>query len=320
MDPEAFRSDLDGIPDALDDLADAVAAGDMRWPIVDAPRRLVLTGMGSSYFAAEVCARRMRSAGIDAVAEIASAQLGWPPSPDTTLVAISATGASVETIDAIAPHCPTSRVVALTNRPASELSAQAHATIEMHAGDESGGVACRSFRNTIGALFALEAQLLHNPPPVDALRRAADATAHLLDTIDSWLPEVLDVVDHPDGVWFLAPAERLSSALQGALMVREGPRRRADGCETGDWSHVDVYLTKTLDYRAVVYPGSRYDAAAADWMQQRGSRSVAIGAPFPGASCIVAYPGADDTAVALLTEPLIAELIAASWWVTSARE
>jgi len=315
MDPEAFRSDLDGIPGALDDLADAIAAGNMRWPIDGVPRRLVLTGMGSSYFAADVCARRLRAGGVDAVAEIASAQIGWPPSSDTTVVAISATGASVETLDAIAAHHPTSRVIALTNQPTSELSAQAHATIEMHAGHERGGVACRSFRNTIGALLALEAQLLQTPSPVVTLRRAAEATAHLLATVDSWLPEVLEAVDHPDGVWFLAPAERLSSALQGALMVREGPRRRADGCETGDWSHVDVYLTKTLDYRAVVYVGSRYDAAAAEWMNQRGSRSVAIGGPFPGANCIVSYPGADDTAVAVLVEPLIAELIAASWWV-----
>ena len=38
-------------------------------------------------------------------------------------------------------------------------------------------------------------------------------------------------------------------------MVREGPRRAADGCETGDWNHVDVYLTKTLDYRALMFTG-----------------------------------------------------------------
>lgn len=44
-------------------------------------------------------------------------------------------------------------------------------------------------------------------------------------------------------------------------MIWEGPRRRAESCETGDWGHIDVYLTKTLDYRALVYTGSRYDAA-----------------------------------------------------------
>ena len=50
------------------------------------------------------------------------------------------------------------------------------------------------------------------------------------------------VVDGP--VYTIAPYERLSSALQSALMFREAPRIAADGCETGDWLHVDLYLTK----------------------------------------------------------------------------
>ena len=125
---------------------------------------------------------------------------------------------------------------------------------------------------------------------------------------------MLECADAADGLWLLAPAERISSALQGALMVREGPRRRADGCETGDWSHVDVYLTKTLDYRAIVYTGSRRDGDAARWLEQRGSTSVAVGGIFPGARFQVRYAGDDDARVALLTEPLIAELVACEWW------
>ena len=46
-------------------------------------------------------------------------------------------------------------------------------------------------------------------------------------------------------------------------MLREGPRRAAIASETGEWSHVDVYLTKTLDYRMLLLPGSRYEDAAA---------------------------------------------------------
>ena len=71
-------------------------------------------------------------------------------------------------------------------------------------------------------------------------------------------------------------------------MLREGPRRAADGCETGDWNHVDVYLTKTLDYRALVFTGSRFDADAVQWMRERGSvrRSRGpSGCPAPSTSC-----------------------------------
>ena len=48
-------------------------------------------------------------------------------------------------------------------------------------------------------------------------------------------------------------------------MLREGPRRPAVGCETGDWSHVDVYLTKTTDYRLLVFAGSPWEEQMAEW-------------------------------------------------------
>ncbi len=105
-------------------------------------------------------------------------------------------------------------------------------------------------------------------------------------------------------------------------MVREGPRRAADGCETGDWNHVDVYLTKTLDYRALLFTGSRFDADALKWMTDRRSHVVTVGgepaAAGDGVSASVHYPGDDDPIVALLTEVLVAELLAAHWWLSSA--
>ena len=128
---------------------------------------------------------------------------------------------------------------------------------------------------------------------------------------------VMEVVDGTEGLWLLAPAERIGSALQGALMVREGPRRIADGCETGDWNHVDVYLTKTLDYRALLFTGSRFDADALRWMGERNSHVVAVGDGPEGVSAAVRYPGEDDPIVALLTEIVVAELLAAQWWLAS---
>ncbi len=103
-------------------------------------------------------------------------------------------------------------------------------------------------------------------------------------------------------------------------MFREGPRLAADGCETGDWNHVDVYLTKSLDYRALLFSGSRFDADATQWMRERGSRFVAVGGHLPGAETEVRYPADDDPVVALLTEVLIAELIAADLWLHSERK
>lgn len=60
-------------------------------------------------------------------------------------------------------------------------------------------------------------------------------------------------------------------------MMREVPRRPACASETGDRSHVDVYLSKTLDYRALRYAGD------------------------------------EDDDVALVVETLVGELLAAAW-------
>jgi glucosamine--fructose-6-phosphate aminotransferase (isomerizing) len=312
-DAAGFRADVDRVPETLLELAAALDQ-ERTWPFTEAPRRLLLLGMGSSHYAADVCARRLRSAGIDAVAELSSVVSTWPPSRDLAVVAISAGGTSGETLLALEPHLGTSHVVALTNRVESQMAKRCDEVVPMRAGDEVGGVACRTYRHTIACLFALEAQLLGHPGPAAALRRAAGATYDLLDRKRAWLPALVEALDSPDGLWLLAPAERLASAMQGALMVREGPRRNAAGCETGDWSHVDVYLTKTLDYRAIVYSGSRWAAEAARWMQERSTTTVAVGGPLPGAHCEIHYDGEDDDRVALLTEPLVAELLAAEWW------
>ena len=97
-------------------------------------------------------------------------------------------------------------------------------------------------------------------------------------------------------------------------MLREGPRLAAVGCETGDWSHVDVYLTKTTDYRLLVFAGSRWEPQLAEWTSARGSTVVAVGGDVPGAGCMVRYPGDEDDDVRLLTEVLVPELVAARAW------
>ena len=138
---------------------------------------------------------------------------------------------------------------------------------------------------------------------------AAEATADLLAREAEWLPGLTEGAIGPQGTHFVAPARRLSSAQQAALMLRETPRLPAVGCETGDWSHVDVYLTKTTDYRLVLFAGSRWEPQLVSWVAERGSTLVSIGGQVPGSAQSVRYPGDDEDDVRLLTEVLVAELL-----------
>lgn len=316
MNSEHFLSDLEAKPAALAGLAEGLRASDPFDGLPDGVRRVLFLGMGSSRYAAGVAALRLRAAGVDAYADYASAAATYPAGPDTLVVPISATGGSRETLDALARYAGgPSYVAAITNVPGSPVTEAADLVVPMRAGEERGGVACRTFQHTLALLLALESRLTRTGRDLPALlTRAAEATEDLLDRRDEWLPLTMELLDGPHGVYTVAPAERLSSAEQSALMFREGPRRAADACEAGDWSHVDVYLTKTLDYRALLFPGSRYDEQAMDWVRERGSTVISVGAEVKDAASAIRYAHDTDPDVALLTETLVAELVAAYWW------
>lgn len=315
MDTARFIEDLQLVPDYLDRMAVLLQGG---YPGVaglpDAGRILIL-GMGSSAYAAATAARKARADGVNVQVELASTALLPPPAPDLLVIAVSATGTSVEVLAAAERYRGTGGLVAVTNRPGSPLAAMADYTVEMNAGEEVSGISCRNFRHSLLVIAAvLERYGASYGMLAETAQRAAAGSRAVLDTSGQWLPQVSELLLGPDGTFLVAPAERFSSAAQGSLMIREVPRRPAYGSETGDWSHVDVYLSKTLDYRALVFTGSRWDQQALDWMMPRGAAVVAVGEGVPEADLTVSYPGQEQWLVSALVETMVPELIAWDWY------
>ena len=317
MKPDGFAADLYRKPEVLQRLAESLRARNP-WQEVVPPgiERVVLLGMGSSAYAGGVAAARMRAKGLVASSELASSQLIPSWGERTLVVATSASGGSEETLDALNRLPGATHTVALTNTAGSAITRRCDAVVDLAAEREVGGVACRSYQHTLALLLALECHLTqaNTDALAHAVALAADASAYLLDTESDWRLEVSEPLLGPSGIYLAAPAERFCSAQQGALMLKEGPRVPAVGCETGDWSHVDVYLTKTLDYRLLVFAGSAWEAQLAEWTSQRGSTVVGVGGVVPGTQYNLRYPGDGDDTVRLLTEVLVPELIAARAW------
>lgn len=311
MNPDGFLADVLDEPATLARVLQAADVAELRREIERA-RIVVLTGMGSSRYAALTAAARLRAAGIAAVVEYASTDAPTRPGPGVLAIGISATGNSAETVAALEAHHGTSRTVAITNADdGGKLGQAADLTVPLHAGTEAGGVACKTFQATLAIL------LLAAGADRATLERAATAQQALLDARDTWLDPLLSLLGEADThtVYALAPASRISSAEQSALMLREGPRIPADATETGDWSHVDVYLSKYPNYTALLFPGSPYDAEALDeWLRPRNAKYVAIGQPAAGAALHIPFPHADDPLVASLVDVTVAELAAATWW------
>jgi len=299
--PELLASDVADTPAWLHRVVDAHEDID---PLALKARRVLFIGMGSSRYAALNAAAYLRSLGRDAHAEHASTGSPQPAEPGLLVVAVSAGGGSRETIAAARRHRGTSTVLGVTNRPDAALAAEVDTCLELHAGEERSRVACRSSTNTLALLLLLCG--------IDAarVRAGADASAAVIDTTDGWLGPAADLVGRP-AIHVLAPAERIGSAEQSALMLREVPRVRADACETGDWSHVDVYLSKLPGLGIVLLRGSAWEAEVLDWATARGCPVATVGGPLPGGALDIPVPGGDDPVVRMLAEVRVCELLAA---------
>lgn len=319
MNPDLFLQDVLAEPQTLAHVLDVYdAPGSPVGALADrlrAARLVVLTGMGSSRYAALTAAAALRLRGVAAVAEHASTEAPTAPGRDVLAIGISAGGSSPETVEALGRHHGIGPTVAITNHPeGGALAAVADEVLPLHAGAEAGGVACATFQATLAVLLRLAGE------PTAALARAVELQASLLGGRGGWLEELLALLDDGSAapaIGTIAPAARISSSLQAALMLREGPRVAAHAAETGDWAHVDVYLSKYPNYRAVLFSGSRHDGAVMEWAVPRASTVVAVGAPVEGAALRVPL-ARDGTPVGPLTAALVevsvVELLAATWW------
>jgi glutamine---fructose-6-phosphate transaminase (isomerizing) len=306
--PELFAADVHAAPDVLSQPSADLAGLE---PLARRARRVLFLGMGSSRFAALDAATLLRSHGVEATSEIASTGLPQPPAADTLVLAISATGGSAETVTAMRRHLGTSMVVGLTGHAESAIGLEADLCLPI-ASDGRSGVACASYRGTVALLQQVCGLFVPVPAP-EIPDSAAETAGRVLEGRNEWLPQAVELLA-PGPVHVLAPAERLGSAEQSALMLREVPRIPADACETGDWSHVDVYLTKRPGYRALLLPGSRYEAEVLEWAAERGFPVVVAGGSLPGSALDIDLPGANDPWVRPLVETLVAELLAAELW------
>ncbi len=320
MDPLLFQRDIERTPQTLRALAGELNTSNPWAELFSAEMRtdqkIVLLGMGSSHFANSVLALRLQAHGICAMATLASTDPLPAVKAQDFVIAVSASGCSAETVDAIAKLSGTCQTIALTNTSGSVIEKACDSHVSMLAGKEEGGVACRSFAHTLALHLALLEILTGSPAASKTILLAAQATQDLLDRRDQWLAPLSEILLGPDGTTIVAPSRRLANAQQSALMLREGPRLPAIACETGDWSHIDVYLTKTTDYRMLVLPGSAWEAQLLDWCSQRGSTLAVAGGELPATAMTLRYLNDSHDDVRLLTEAIIMESIAAAKWLS----
>ena len=208
MNSDAFLADLEAKPAALRALAGRLRQEDP-WARVPAAQRILFLGMGSSRYAADVAAARLRAAGVDAVAEYASGEASSPPGESTLVAAISATASSRETLGAVSRYTGRSPVVALTNAAGAGVPDAEYTVRYQH--DEDPDVALltetlvaeliaqrwwalRVMGDVVNGVFRVAQGLIEQAPDVGAAQPVEPGTAvgPLFD--DSGQPELAQVL------------------------------------------------------------------------------------------------------------------------------
>lgn len=332
MTSESLTADLAGKPDALT----ALARRFPRWDpyaalpalLDDEPASVRFLGLGPARRACEVAAARLRRAGVGATADSSTSGEEPPAGAETLVVAVTLGDGQRELGTVLDRYVGRSPVVVLAPDTDAVVARYADLLVPLHSGREEAGLGCRAYQHALALLLLLGNRL---GAPVGGsgnfpglLMRVANAARTLLDKAAEWVPEAARVLDSPAGVHLVAPTERLASAGQGVQVLRRGPIRVAHTAETGEWSHTDRHLAAVTDYRALLFAGSSYDQRFAEHLGQLRGAFVAVGATpdrerVSGAALTLRYPGDGDPDVSLLTEPLVAELLAAHWWGLSDR-
>ncbi len=243
MDKSPFEIDIENQADGLRAFASAPSV-DLTAVLDRGHDRIVLTGMGSSHFAALPTWRALTAAGLQAW-WVDSGQLLDTPgliTPGTLLVATSQSGASGEIaalFDSVRSPVSPRSVVAITNDTASPLARGADAVIALHSGTEAT-VSTKSYLNTPVAHQRLVAAVTGG---------AGDNiydTAKLVENFE--VPGVLAELAAAHAVTpgarmaFIGNRDDASTALYAGLITKEAAKVAAEGFIGGQFRHGPLEL------------------------------------------------------------------------------
>ncbi|WP_319459579.1 SIS domain-containing protein [Micromonospora sp. RTP1Z1] len=262
--PDNLRRSAETVRAALDGPAGAQAATVARWG------SLVAFGMGASTHAAAGFAAVLRAAGLPAIsASAAELRDGVPPGLAASFLAVSQSGRSRETVEALAgvPAGPATRI-ALTNHPDSPLGAAADTVVALGCAEDTA-VSTLSYTATLQALGLL-AERISGRPQTD-WELLPDLAAEVLDGDVEPLAAALAGAGCVDVV---ASGVRLATAGAAALLLREAAHLPTASFATREYLHGP--LETTGPGKAVLLFGAGREVSLAVDLAGYGARVVLV--------------------------------------------
>ena len=251
--PEAV---LDTLRDAAQLEPPAVYLNDLNLGDADVAslNRVVLIGMGTSFHAAQVGRIYIeRLAGLPAEADNASEYRYRRPVLDehTLVVSVGQSGESVDTLAAMhEAKRRGARLVTVCNTPGSQATRLAHGTVYMHCGAEVAVASTKTYLGSLTALYLLACYIGQKRGFLDAdrlqtalgdLARAPQLVGEALKT-EAAVEKLARRYRRARDFLFLGRGMQYTSAMEGALKLKEVSYIHAEGYPAGEMKHGPISL------------------------------------------------------------------------------
>ncbi len=246
-------------------------------------RRVILTGMGSSFHALHPLRLQLIEHGILAMAAETSELIHYENnllSPETLLVAVSQSGQSAEVIRLLNVNQGKSPLIAVTNTAESPLAKRAEATILTRAGLEFS-VSCKTYVTALAALQWL-GDVVRGCDLSESRRTLQSAAPAARDYLSRWEQHVRTLADtlrEIRNLFLVGRGPSLAVAGTGALIIKESTRFPAEGMSSAAFRHGpfemlgdEVFVLvfagnkKTRDLNAGLFQDIREQRGRAEWV------------------------------------------------------
>jgi glucosamine--fructose-6-phosphate aminotransferase (isomerizing) len=204
-------------------------------------QRVVLTGMGSSYFALHPLCIELAAGGWTPLMIETSELIHYYShllTPSTLLVAVSQSGKSVETVRLLELNAGKATVIGVTNHADSPVSRQAEFAVLTDAGEEYS-VSCKTYVSALMALPMLAASLcgIDRGQRLDILKAAPQAVDTYLKDWRAHAGEFIELLRDTRHLFFVGRGSSLAAARTGALIIKESDHFHAEGMSSAAFRH-----------------------------------------------------------------------------------
>ncbi len=286
-----MATELAESPTLLRSIARRAAAGELREALMRASvvvraratQLVLLTGMGSSYFAAHYGACLLEAAGSASVAFDCGDLLASHPvlrRQGGVRVVVSQSGRSAEILDLLDVWAGEGKkgatCLAVTNEPASPLGRTADILLELRAGVEEA-TSSKTYFGTLALVALLAGAVAEGEAAIPvALEAAADALGESVRAAPA--PEALALCAHIEAgrnLVFLGKGTGWCAAQQGALIAQEAAHAVASAATYGQWRHGPSERA-SADVVLVAAPGDVGDPEVERTLAESAERGAVI--------------------------------------------